>query len=251
MKSEMTLTAELVARCERTEPDPGPDPGYNYIDEGDYETLTSALLRGNGSGPLWVFAYGSLMWKPEFTALEHRRATLFGWHRAFTLQLKRWRGSPQRPGLMLALERGGRCDGVIFRLPDEDHHSQLMRLIRREVSTVEGARATRWVTVNTSKGKVRALAFWVGVEPSRHAGNLTLPEVARVLVGACGHVGSGAAYLYHTVSKLEEFGIRDRNMWALQKLVADEILKMGAPAGLSHPDHVSVMAGPPQSGERR
>jgi cation transport protein ChaC len=74
----MALTAELVARCERSEPDPGPAPGYEPLTDNEYDIMAHALLKRRSSGPLWVFAYGSLMWKPAFTSLEHRRATVFG-----------------------------------------------------------------------------------------------------------------------------------------------------------------------------
>lgn len=219
----MALTPELVARCERDELDPGPAPGVTRLTEGDYEAEGHALLKRRSPGPLWVFTYGSLMWKPAFTSLEHRRATAFGWHRAFCLELKRGRGSPRVPGLMLALEHGGRCEGVVHRLSDEDHIGQLGRLLRREIGSMEGARATRWIAVGTDRGKLQALTFWAGPRGKVYAGKQPLPQVAHTLARACGHIGSGAAYLFHTVSKLEEFGIRDRNLWRLQQLVADEI----------------------------
>ena len=229
----MTLTAELVARCERAEPDPGPAPGAIRLAEEDYEALGHALLRQRSPGPLWVFTYGSLMWKPAFTSLEHRRATAFGWHRAFCLELRRWRGSPQLPGLMLALDHGGRCEGVAHRLPDDDHVGQLRRLLHREISSREGARTTRWITVETEKGRLQALTFWAGPRGPAYAGKRPLPEVARTLARACGHIGSGAAYLFHTVSRLEELGIRDRNLWRLQQLVAYEIQRTDAAQSVS------------------
>ena len=223
MRFPMALTAELVARCERAEVDPGPTPGLTRLTEEDYDAVAHRLLERRRPGPLWVFTYGSLMWKPAFTSLEHQHATAFGWHRAFCLELQRGRGSPQLPGLMLALEHGGRCEGVIHRLPDEDHIGQLGRLLHREFGSMEGARATRWITVETENAKLQALAFWAGPRGRAYAGKQPLPQVAQTLARACGHIGSGAAYLFHTVSKLEEFGIRDRNLWRLQRLVADEI----------------------------
>jgi len=77
--------------------------------------------------------------------------------------------------------------------------------------------------VRTAQGPLRALGFWVGVTGRGTSLNQPLETVAKVLARACGHVGSGAEYLYNTVSHLEEFGIHDRNLWRLQKLVADEI----------------------------
>jgi cation transport protein ChaC len=91
------------------------------------------------------------------------------------------------------------------------------------LSGMPGGHATRWITVKTEKGKLQALAFWAGPRGRAYAGKQPLPQVAQTLARACGHIGSGAAYLFHTVSKLEEFGIRDRNLWRLQQLVADEI----------------------------
>jgi cation transport protein ChaC len=135
----------------------------------------------------------------------------------------RWRGTAAQPGLMMALERGGRCDGVIYRLPDGDKPQQIERLLRREIDDHESVSSVRWVPVRTAQGVVRALGFWVGVTGRGTSLGQPLDRVARVLARACGHVGSGAEYLYNTVSHLEEFGIRDRNLWRLQQLVADEI----------------------------
>jgi len=230
MKNPMALTAALVARCERTEPDPGPKPGHAYFTDEEYDAAAAALLQQKPPGSLWIFAYGSLIWKPAFVSVEHRRATAFGWHRSFSLEITRWRGSPQQPGLMMALARGGRCQGVIYRLPDADLRGQLGGLLRREVGGKQGLRCVRWITVETDGGKLRALAFWARPTEPDDASKRPLADVARILARACGHIGSGADYLFRTVSKLEEFGIRDRNLWLLQQLVADEILRIAAPA---------------------
>jgi cation transport protein ChaC len=228
MNNSMALTAELVARCERIEPDPGPEEGYSIFTEEEYDAAAAALLQQKPAGSLWIFAYGSLIWKPAFVAVEQRRASAFGWHRAFCLELTRWRGSPQQPGLMMGLERGGRCDGVVYRLPDGDHVKQLGRLLRREVGGDKEMRTVRWITVKTETDTRRALTFWAGPAGLDYSVKLPLARVAQILARACGHIGSGADYLFQTVSKLEEFGIRDRNLWRLQKLVADEILSMTA-----------------------
>jgi cation transport protein ChaC len=230
MKFAMNLTAELVARCQRAEPDPGPELGYAYFTDEEYDAAAAALLRQKAPGRLWVFAYGSLIWKPAFVSIEQRRGTAFGWHRAFCLELTRGRGSPQQPGLMLGLQRGGSCRGVVYRLPDADQAGQLGRLLRREVGGQEEMRTVRWISVATEQGRLPALTFWA--DPTGLDYNVRLPllRVAQILARACGHIGSGAEYLFQTVSKLEEFGIRDRNLWRLQQLVADEILLMTAPA---------------------
>lgn len=220
----MSLTPAMVALCFREEPDLGFDERWTPMTDDDFRALAVRLDAQSGGGPIWVFAYGSLIWKPEFDAVESERATAFGWHRAFTLEIDSWRGSRSQPGLMMALQRGGRCDGVAYRLADGDRLAQIERMLRREVSEVEGASAVRWMSVRSESGRVtRALSFWVGTTPRNVATPHPLEDVARILARACGHIGSGAEYLYNTVAHLEEFGIHDRNLWRLQQLVADEI----------------------------
>lgn len=219
----MTLTAELVARVERMERDTSPEPGLTLLTEADYDGIAEGLLKQHSPNPLWLFAYGSLIWKPEFTALHHQRAIAYGWHRSFCLPLNSWRGTPERPGLMLALDRGGSCEGVVYRLPDNDHHDQLRRLVRRELGYRESVRSTRWINVRTDTGTVRALAFYAGPNGREYAGKKSPDEVARILASAAGHMGSCAMYLYQTVTKLEEHGIHDRHLWHLQELVANHI----------------------------
>jgi len=219
----MSLTPELVARCERPEPDPGPNPGFTAIKPEELDELTTQLLEDLAGEDLWLFAYGSLIWKPNFSFAEHRHGTIHGWHRAFCLELTRWRGSPQQPGLMMALERGGSCGGVAYRLPDGEHRQHIRNLVGREITVQEDMTMVRWVTVQTDTGPVRALVFWAGPKGDGIALKLPLERVAWILARACGHVGSCASYLYNTVAKLEEFGIYDRNLWRLQELVAGEI----------------------------
>ena len=100
----MRLTEELVALVERLEPDPGPEPGTREHNNAEYAQMVAALLVGYQPEELWVFAYGSLIWKPAFTAAEHRRATAYGWHRSFCMELVRFRGTREQPGLMMALD---------------------------------------------------------------------------------------------------------------------------------------------------
>ena len=225
----MALTAELVARCHREEPDLGLPPDLTEVTDADFEAAAEAMLKSRQPGPLWLFAYGSLIWKPAFDAVEHCRATAHGWHRAFTMQLTRWRGTPQQPGLMMVLEPGGACTGVAYRLPDENHHEQMLRLLRRETASREGLQAVRWITAETPQGKVPALSFWTGIKEPFRVEKQDHARVAQILARACGHVGSGAEYLFQTVSKLEEHGIRDSNLWRLQHLVAEEIQRRELP----------------------
>ncbi|MBP0616445.1 gamma-glutamylcyclotransferase [Jiella mangrovi] len=221
--SALSLTPELVALTVQPKPDLGFEPGWTLLSEEELDALAARHDEEAGDDPVWIFAYGSLIWKPDFDAVDHRRATAYGWHRSFCLKMNRWRGSPEQPGLMMALESGGRCDGVIYRLRDEDRRAQLRRVLYREVRFHQTTEMARWVTVRTDEGAMRALTFWAGPTGERVASGLPLEEVAPILARACGPVGSCAEYLHNTVKHLEEFGIRDRNLWELQKLVAEEI----------------------------
>jgi glutathione-specific gamma-glutamylcyclotransferase len=229
----MALTAELVAHCERPEPDPGPDPNRRYFADAEYEAAAARLIEQTAPDPLWVFAYGSLMWKPAVATIGHHRAVAHGWHRAFCLKLTRWRGSPAQPGLMMGLRRGGRCKGVVHRIADDDRQNLLVRLLRREIGNSQHLTGVRQISVDTDQGKLRALAFWAEPIGLDSWVDLPLSEVAHILARACGHGGSGAAYLYHTVSTLDGLGIRDRNLWRLQHLVADEIRRLHMPSSVA------------------
>jgi cation transport protein ChaC len=224
----LSLTPDLVELCFRDETDPGLPPGWQPLSDEDFAALADRLTAEIGTEPLWIFAYGSLIWKPGFESIDRKRATAFGWHRSFTLHIERGRGTPQQPGLMMMLSRGGRCDGVIYRVADSDKREQIESALRREVSHQDSLDSFRWLPVRTDDGQtIRALTFWAGGRSPRIIRPLPpLEEVARVLARACGHRGSCAEYLYNTVVHLAEFGIRDRNLWRLQHLVAQEIRQM-------------------------
>ncbi|MBJ6133911.1 gamma-glutamylcyclotransferase [Ochrobactrum sp. Q0168] len=219
----MTLTEELVSLSIRPEVDRGPEPNRTPMSDEDVQALSEKLYLESGSDPLWVFAYGSLIWKPDFDAVDWRYGGVKGWHRSFCLRLTRWRGTRSQPGLMLALRRGGSCNGIVFRLSEVERLAQIQRLIRREISSISDASTIRWVSADTPDGPVRALTFWAGPRGDRVLNGLPLESVASTLARACGHIGSCAEYLYLTVKHLEEKGIHDRNLWKLQELVAAEI----------------------------
>jgi cation transport protein ChaC len=225
----MDLTADLVALVERTEPDPGPLPGSREPTEAELRAAATRVLDSRPAGPLWLFAYGSLIWKPELEHLETRHAQAYGWHRRFCMRLTRWRGTREVPGLMMALDRGGSVSGLAYRLSGIDEFAQVMRLLARETDDARPTNVPRWLDVATPDGPLRALAFVASPAGANYAGRLPQAVVARTLARAAGHWGSGAQYLYNTVSQLDAHGIRDRNLWALQSLVAAEIQSLTLP----------------------
>ena len=229
---KLSLTSELVALCHREVADPGPEAQHDYFVDADYAKAVARLLKERPKGPFWLFAYGSLIWKPEFPTEESLLGVAEGWHRSFCLHIMRHRGSPDQPGLMMALDTGGRCEGVLLRLSEQNLVPQLDLLLQREVGNHEELESVRWIDVQSAQGVVRALVFYA--HPAHldyYVNSLPLEQVAHVLARACGHWGSGAQYLHQTVSKLEDFGIHDENLWKLQELVAEEIQRREFVAG--------------------
>ena len=175
-------------------------------------------------GPLWVFAYGSLIWKPEFKSVEQRLATAFGWHRSFCLDMVRWRGSAAQPGLMMALERGGRCNGVIYRCRTAKSRPRSKGCCGARSATMKASARSGGCRCGYGARRAagaRLLGWREGYGGHRRTSLWTRWRAC--LARACGHIGSGAEYLYNTVSHLEAFGIHDRNLWRLQELVAEEV----------------------------
>jgi glutathione-specific gamma-glutamylcyclotransferase len=179
---------------------------------------TIAMLR-SGVEPVWMFAYGSLMWNPEFAFDEARPALLRGYHRRFCLYSRDYRGTPERPGLVLGLDRGGSCHGILYRLLPERQAEALDQVWAREMTG--RVYEMRRVGVRTAAGPVAAQACIVRRQSPDYAGRLSPEEAARLLATAVGGRGSGRDYLAHTLRHLEELGIRDRLLHRVAACVAD------------------------------
>lgn len=228
MRRKLVLTPDLVARVERKVPQDHlpPDPDRVPMSDPDYAEAVAGIIAAHGPGPIWVFAYGSLLWNPGFNFTERRTAMLRGWHRAFCMQLSRFRGSPEQPGLMLGLDHGGSCKGEVYRIDEAEAATELDKLLRREVPYRRIASAWRWVDVDIAGSRQKALTFYAGMRRDRFYVDLPIHAQAHMLARAVGFGGSGAAYLHFTVMKLEELGIHDSYLWELQHLVAAEIREM-------------------------
>lgn len=222
----MALTPDLVARVHRTIPDTGPSPGFVSMNEEDYDRVTDEVLRRHPPGEdLWIFAYGSLMWRPACEIDGQEMGRLNGWHRKFCIRIARYRGTPENPGLMMALDRGGSCRAVVQRLSAKTARERLGQLMRREMSSkLHPTNRPRWVSVDAGSHRRRAVVFAVEQSSPYYSGDLSADQVAGVLASAVGHWGSGAEYLMNTVQQLENLGIHDRNLWRLQQLVAAKII---------------------------
>ncbi|WP_375452438.1 gamma-glutamylcyclotransferase [uncultured Devosia sp.] len=227
MQTRLRLTPDHIAHVHRDIPDPGPMllDGFRPAEAADYDAEIERLLATAPTpDDIWIFGYGSLIWNPCYPFTEQRTGLAHGWHRSFTLGWDyRFRGTRETPGLMLAIDRGGQCKGVVHRLAPETARQHLDVLIRREMSMVPTAFPGRWISVRTLDGPVWALTFAMNRRSPRYIGGLSPEATADVLATACGFRGSMADYLHATVLKLEELGIHDRYLWRLQGLVADRI----------------------------
>ena len=185
-----------------------------------------AALR-NGTQPVWIFAYGSLIWDAEFSYAEAAPALLRGYHRSFCLYSYDYRGTPAKPGLVLGLDRGGSCRGLAFRLPDESLSEAIDRVWLREMS---GRRVyeMRLLTVRTGRVTRRALAFTVLRDCPDYADRLTRDEAARLILGAAGRRGSCRDYFENTVRHLERLGLADRPL----RRLAERVRAMAAQDGV-------------------
>jgi cation transport protein ChaC len=194
--------------------------GYGHLllsDEALAESLARTLAAHGNDGPVWVFGYGSLIWNPTFHFSERRVGRLRGYHRGFYLWSKINRGSPQVPGLVLGLDRGGSCGGIAYRLDAETLHQELGLLWRREM--LLGTYRPRWVTIETQTEALRAITFVVDRTKPGYAGRLSDDEIVATVIKAHGHFGACADYLLHTASSLEEHGISDRRLSRLANLL--------------------------------
>ena len=187
-------------------------------DEALSRSLTATLAAKPKGAGWWVFGYGSLLWNPLFPIAEARPATVHGLHRRFCLRSLASRGTRERPGLVLGLERGGACRGVAFRLPSALALDELHLLWRREM--VVGSYRPVWVRVRAGERALTALAFAVRRDHPQYAA-LSMDEQADTIAHACGAFGSSCEYLTKTRSALAEHGIVDAYLERLASAVAD------------------------------
>ena len=154
---------------------------------------------------LWVFGYGSLMWNPGFPYLEQSDALLHGYHRSFCVYSHRYRGTPEKPGLVLGLDRGGSCRGVAFRVAAADVPDTLVYLWDREMVT--GIYKPGLRPLRLPGGTVQACCFVIDRHHKQYCGRLSLEDTAAYICQ--GQRGPNSEYLFNTVEHLDELGIAD------------------------------------------
>lgn len=166
-------------------------------------------------GDLWIFGYGSLMWDPGFPYVQWAPALIYGYHRALCISSHRWRGTPERPGLVLGLDRGGACRGIAFLVARADRGPALEALWAREMR--RRVYRPRFLRARLPDKEVCALAFIADPKHTGYAGGLSIRQTAERVANCCGARGANLEYLARTVAHLRELGVLDHN---LQRVLA-------------------------------
>lgn len=170
-----------------------------------------------GDGRLWVFAYGSLIWKPEFDIASSHITRIHGYHRDFCLHSIEHRGTPERSGLVLGLAPGGACRGVLFEVPARSALQAVADLDERELATT--AYIPRALKVMGPHGPVFARAYVCDRTHWQFAGRLSIAQAAARIVGAVGRYGPNEDYVIQTVKALRERAIHDERLEAIAAAV--------------------------------
>jgi cation transport protein ChaC len=165
------------------------------------------------SGDLWVFGYGSLMWRPGFEVLERVPAKLRGMHRALCVFSFVHRGTPERPGLVLGLDRGGMCRGIAFRVAAAARTQTIAYLRAREqVTSVYRETVRRIELEDEARRQVSAVCYVVDRGHVQYAGRLTVDQCVHYVRQGHGRSGANRDYVLETVRALEALGYRETEL---------------------------------------
>jgi cation transport protein ChaC len=195
--------------------------GHGHLlisDEDVARSLAETMAPHPAGAPVWVFGYGSLIWNPLMEYAERHPAKVRGYHRGFYIWSKVNRGSPEMPGLVLGLDRGGCCRGIAYRLHEHTLREDLELLWRREM--IGGTYVPRWVSADLGGRSVRAIAFTVHRGKAGYTGRLSDHEIVSIVARAVGHYGSCADYLTQTAHSLEVQGLTDRRLTRLARMLS-------------------------------
>jgi glutathione-specific gamma-glutamylcyclotransferase len=172
---------------------------------------------------LWVFAYGSLMWRPEFPFIERLPARLLGAHRALCVYSFVHRGTAERPGLVLGLDRGGACRGVGYRVSAKERMSTVMYLRKREQVTSVYREVVRPIWLEgAAQHRAAALCYIIDRGHPQYAGRLSLEQQLHHIRQGHGISGANRDYVIATVAALEQLGFRDAHLHRLAQLLGSQ-----------------------------
>ncbi len=203
--------------------------------------MHSALPPANED--LWVFGYGSLMWRPDFPYLERVPARLVGLHRALCVYSFVHRGTPEQPGLVLGLDRGGACRGIAYRVAAKDRDRTVAYLREREQVTSVYIETSRRVTLSASPPRdVTALVFLVDRSHAQYAGRLDIEHQIHLVRQGHGRSGANLDYVLSTIAEIEAQGCRDGKLQAIAERLKGGHPHAGAPPPIpfakAHPEPI-------------
>lgn len=181
------------------------------------QMLANFLHQWGGQNDLWIFAYASLIWRPDFEFSEQRPAKLHGWHRALKMWSRINRGTSAVPGLVFALLSGGSCQGVVYRVPKQAATDVVSKLWLREMVT--GVYDPRTLRCQTDQGPIQALAFTLSRRSPNFTGQLSQTHYSQIFADATGRFGSTRDYALQTLESLQRIGIRDAALAKLLKSI--------------------------------
>jgi cation transport protein ChaC len=208
---------------------------YQIRTDAELEESLESTLRQRPGGPVmagedvWLFAYGSLIWNPAFEFKDRSTGTIHTWHRRFCLSTPMGRGSPEHPGLVLGLDRGGSCRGVAYRIAAHKARRELQVVWLREM--IADSYLPRWVNVRDGADSFLAVTFTINPLSANYQPKITLAETADRIAVARGDLGSSADYLFQTLEGLETCGIRDVWMSRLACLVRERLAAQPSSSG--------------------
>ena len=172
--------------------------------------------RKQDEGDLWVFAYGSLMWRPGFDHLERVPARIIGAHRSLCVLSHVHRGTPERPGLVLGLDRGGTCRGIAYRVTQSQRDATIRYLREREQINNVYREVMRSISLlGEPERRVEALCYVVDRGHPQYAGRMSLEQQLHYVRQGHGRSGANRDYVISTVAALEALGFRDAELHLL------------------------------------
>ncbi len=173
---------------------------------------------------LWVYGYGSLIWRPDFEFAEQRQALLRGYHRALCLWSRINRGTPEQPGLVFGLDVGGSCRGMAFRIPADSVPKVFDALWLREMPS--GAYIPRWLRCRTSQGDIRALVFTMNRKTDAYVPRMPDEQLRQVVYSAQGTNGPCIEYVMETASALQRSKILDKRLQSVVQLLQNQTAQL-------------------------
>ena len=201
---------------------PGRRPGHPGATNSEQEALDRRFKPGDdvARAELWVFGYGSLMWRPGFAFAEQAPARLMGAHRALCVYSVVHRGTEAEPGLVLGLDKGGACTGIAFRVaPGVEDETVAYLRAREQVTDVYVERSRPITLLDGSNRRLRALCYLVDPKHQQYAGSLSLEQQLRIVRNGKGQAGGNIEYVLNTVRHLEGVGVHDPLLAALAALL--------------------------------